>query len=266
VYLDSEVDTIRTVGTAGNDNYKMIRLDGVVNKLDLMLGAGDDTFEGIGDFDNNGATGAGMITVTIDGEAGDDFISLDSSMLDTGTYRLKGGAGKDRIKISGIYAAYAGVVIEGGIGDDKLSGGDGPDTIFGGHDDSITANTVVDGFDIITGGKGNDIIDGGDEFSSQVYSGDTTKLTLKDIAVFSPDTGSVWTPGAVLRTSEIYKADGTPFAFYDKMGRPITSAPNASGLGTLVTLTNSNFSARSFFGDVIDGGEGDDTIKGGDGF
>ncbi len=97
---------------------------------------------------------------------------------------------------------------------------------------------------------GDPVIDGGDEFSSQVYSGDTTKLTLKDIAVFSPDTGSVWTPGAVLRTSEIYKADGTPFAFYDKMGRPITSAPNASGLGTLVTLTNSNFSARSFFGDV----------------
>ncbi|MCA9011336.1 MAG: calcium-binding protein, partial [Planctomycetaceae bacterium] len=264
VYLDSDVDTIRTTGTSGNDVYDFKRLDGVVKNIDMDMGAGNDTFNSTGDSDNNGGGAAqGLTSILINGGAGEDYINVDSSMLESGSYILRGGADNDRVKIGGIYSGYTGVTIEGGLGDDKLTGGDGPDRIFGGHDDTSSANTVFDGFDFIVGNGGDDLLDGGDE-----YEGNGT-AAAHDVAVYSPLTGSLYAPGAELRVSEIYEVvNGVvrPFQYYDKMGRPIQSAPDSNGNGVLVTLTNTNFTARNFPGDVIDGGDGNDTIRGGHGF
>ena len=166
VYRDSDVDTIRTLGTSGNDVYDFKRLDGVIKSIDMNMGAGNDTFTSTGDSDNNGGGATqGLTTIVIDGDAGDDYISVDSSMLESGSYILRGGAGNDRVKVGGVYADYTSVTIEGGPGDDKLTGGDGADRIFGGHDDTSVTNTVFDGFDIIVGNGGHDLLDGGDEFA-----------------------------------------------------------------------------------------------------
>src|SRR6185503_16051560 len=52
----------------------------------------------------------------------------------------------------------------------------------------------------------------------------------------------------------------TPFDSYDVHGRPT----NADG--TTITLTDSNYIVRSFHGDVIDGGDDEDTIHAGHGY
>ncbi len=264
VYHEDDVDKITTAGTDGNDVYELIRLDGVVAELDLKLGGGNDTVNSTGDFDNNAEIG--FTKITVDGEGGNDYINIDSSMLApgsttaAGSYHLIGGLGNDRLKITGVNSNYSGVLLEGGDGDDKLTGADGPERIFGGYDDATTANAAFDGFDIIVGNGGNDLLDGGDEWHT-----DRTGIR-RNIAAYSPVTGSTFTDSSELRVSEIYKADGTPFEHYDKQGRPIKAAPSSEGTGELVTLTSSNFMVRTFHGDIIDAGDGDDTIRGGQGF
>ncbi|MEI7701943.1 MAG: hypothetical protein WCK86_19250, partial [Planctomycetia bacterium] len=263
VFLGSDVHKIVTAGTAGNDAYNFIKLNGVVSEIALNLGDGNDTFESTADANIS----TGMTTITIDGQGGEDYINIDSSLLNSagGVYVLRGGPGNDRVKVSGIKDDYAGVTIEGGLGDDILRGGDGPDRIFGGYDDTSTANTAFDGFDVIFGYGGDDVLDGGDEFEGNGTS------AAHDVAVYSPVAGSIYSglTDPELRVSEIYSLNNgvvTPFAYYDKMGRPITSAPDANGNGTPVTLTRTNYTTRNFPGDVIDGGAGNDTIRGGYGF
>lgn len=80
--------------------------------------------------------------------------------------RIESGAGDDTITIDESVAR--GVTVDGGIGDDTITGGSGDDTIIGGSgDDTIIggdgADTIEAGFgaDNVDGGAGDDTIDGG---------------------------------------------------------------------------------------------------------
>ena len=68
--------------------------------------------------------------------------------------------------------------------------------------------------------------------------------------------------GWCVRASTVYQENGTPFPFYDNKGRPTTDATHA----TLVNLAAIPFKVRTFHGDIIDAGEGSDTIFGGHGW
>ncbi len=80
---------------------------------------------------NNNFYHSGSISQLINGQQGDDFITLEGSSADT----VYGGSGNDNI--------------DGGAGNDTLRGQGGNDTIFGGA-----------GADTISGGSGNDYLAG----------------------------------------------------------------------------------------------------------
>ena len=268
VFELSEIDTIFTEGTDGNDVYDFKKIDGRIDHLNLTLGDGADVVISAGDVDNDGVDW--MQSITILGEDGEDYINIDASLLGLAAtvgnplpYKLQGGLKDDRVKVTGVNTLYDGVLLQGGLGDDTIMGADGSERAIGGIDDNGDgSNTVFDGFDVLITNGGNDYLDGGDEYD-KFDAPDSTA----DIALYSTKKGSGYAAGDQVRASNFYQADGTPFDHYDAMGRPIDNTPDpTTGLGTLVVLTDDNFTVRNFSGDIIDGGAGDDIIRGGHGF
>ncbi|MFP6692110.1 MAG: calcium-binding protein, partial [Pirellulales bacterium] len=246
LFLANGVDRIVLNGSPQADQHNLKRLNGRVDAVVIDGGGGDDVITLIGDAENE----AKLTSLWIDGEAGHDYISLDGSMLGPGTgsgphaalrpgtagnfaydYLLSGDAGDDRIKLIGTSTSYGGLLLDGGDGDDVIMGKDGPEHVQGGR-----------GFDVIMTYDGDDLIDGGDEFDA-------------DIALFTNEAG-------VVRTSTVYQAGGAPFAHYDNKGRPATNAAGTQ----LVNLAATPFKVRTFHGDIIAAGGGNDTIFGGHGW
>ena len=160
----------------------------------LFIDAGDldDTIDVVAFPEISGATVAinggqpqefvSVSSVFINGGAGNDTITVDTTAVESFAAAISGGDGDDKITISGsATATIAGDAgddvitggagenaIQGGIGNDTLIGGEvadvivgnnGHDTIFGnGGDDDLFGNG---GHDTIEGGDGNDFCSGG---------------------------------------------------------------------------------------------------------
>ncbi len=169
---------------------------------------------------------AKLASLTIDGDAGDDRITVDSAML--------GLAAADKYTIKG--GAGKDVLRISGKGEYSgtfLSGDLGDDTLFGGESaDHIDGGR---GFDVIFGYGGADRIYGGDENE------------VSDLATYLDADGRT-------QVSRIYQPDGSRFAEYGVNGKP-KNVPSTAP-----------FMVRSFQGDVIDGGIGNDEIHGGQGY
>ena len=136
IFGEGGADTL--TGGAGND-----LLSGGAGADTLRAGAGDDIlFVDADDF----ATGA------VDGGAGTDvaFVEGDTGVtVNLARHNLEvlfGSEGDDTLSTSGA----TGVLIDGGDGDDTITGSAGNDSLFGSAGD-----------DTITGGGGNDVLDGG---------------------------------------------------------------------------------------------------------
>jgi Ca2+-binding RTX toxin-like protein len=82
----------------------------------------------------------------IDGRGGGDYIS--------------GGAGDDTLSAGLLLPATLRATIEGGLGEDRIAGGQAGDALDGGADDDVVNGGL--GADAIIGGEGDDILDGGD--------------------------------------------------------------------------------------------------------
>jgi hypothetical protein len=230
VFLASQVEKLVSTGTPMADRYMLKRLNGRVNDIQISTGGEADMIELIGDAKNSTT----LSSLEIDGQGGDDYITVDSNMLGpvidgTMPYQLFGGAGNDRVKLTGKNRSYAGVLLDGGSGDDVIFGGQGIDYVAGGR-----------GMDVIATYGGADAIYGGDEFEET------------DLALYADASGKT-------QVSTIYRADGTPFAEYDPYGRPVSG-------GQPIVLTPGNHKMRFFHGDVIDAGAGNDTVYGGHGY
>ena len=108
---DGAADSVTVNGTNGNDNIQ-------------VSGTGSSV------------TVAGLpATVTIAGSEG-----ANDKLI------VEGGAGNDVINAAGLAAGVIGLTIDGGAGNDTITGSQGDDTLIGG-----------DGNDIVIGGRGNDI-------------------------------------------------------------------------------------------------------------
>ena len=177
---------------------------------DAIIAGEDGTVIGVSRFTNNVETisADGHSGVTIAGDAANNTLNFSRTSLD-GIEAIDGGAGNDRIT--------------GSAGDDTIIGGAGNDRLSGGGGDDVFIVTGTDeGFDRIAGGGGDDAI---------VAGGDNTQIGL------STFNNSV----------ETISADG-----HDGV-----TIQGSAGNNTL------NFSRTSLDGvEAIDGGAGNDRITG----
>ena len=141
------------VGGAGTDHF----FGG--NGDDTMIwnpGDGSDVFEGGNGFDTavvNGGSGDEVFTVTAhNGRVDFERVSPGPFSIDIGSteqLNVNMGDGNDTFTASGDLASLISIHVDGGAGNDTITGGNGNDTLLGGA-----------GNDVINGGDGNDFIDG----------------------------------------------------------------------------------------------------------
>jgi Ca2+-binding RTX toxin-like protein len=179
-------DTLEIEGSSGDDNYTITKTPGggaqiqitdgshrltlgsSIEVVTLTLGDGNDT---VNIEDLKGVTGT---LLAIYGEGGNDTLTAVDSRVGTVRVLLDGGDGNDTITGSdGNDSLY------GGDGNDLLLGGDGDDTIEAGLGDDLlygnAGNDVLDGEDgndTIEGNTGNDILWGGEGDDSLVGGSD----------------------------------------------------------------------------------------------
>ena len=133
-----------------------LTIDTTVEIITTNAGAGDDSIT-VGDIDNSG-----LISIDLMGGSGDDTIDLSAAMTGNAIVMVDGGDGNDTIT-----GSAGGDSLAGGVDDDSINGGAGNDTIEGnaGNDfvDSGAGDDSVDGGDgndNIVGGLGNDTLNG----------------------------------------------------------------------------------------------------------
>ena len=287
--------TFNTVNTPYN-NVTAIRMDGdyaLPGDTDtsgdsIDGGAGDDSiYGGAGDDTIYGGTG----TNYLDGGDGNDVFVSDGT-LDT----IIGGSGWDIIDqrlstetynvdsffgIEEIYASNVGdiwnwdsgpIVFHGGTGDDTVNAGTGADSIDGGA-----------GADIISGGAGNDTInlgDGADTFVDGAGDDSITGGEGMDTFQYTTLTGADTVVGGELNDTAPTNS-GDKLNFHDGTeGVDVTFTGNESGVVTGATGSVAFTEIEHFLGgqgsdtidasastvqQILDGGEGADTIQGGSG-
>lgn len=164
-------------GTSGSDSFTVdsnggflrvssgaasITVSDVTNEVSLLAGAGTDTIT------VSSLNDVRPVSLVVDGQADNDTISATGSLIGSVILELNGGAGDD--------------TITGSRGAETLDGGDGDDLLFGGEgNDSLTGNNGADtlngeaGDDSLTGGLGEDVINGGDgnDFADGGFQDDT---------------------------------------------------------------------------------------------
>jgi Effector protein/RTX calcium-binding nonapeptide repeat (4 copies) len=148
---DADGNIILT-GTEGDDS---ITVSDHTSTIDL--GFVDFQYvDGVTVTDGTGAShdyiGEDAQKLTIQGGAGNDQITVDANV--DYSLRIEGGAGDDRIT-----GGAGNDNLQGGTGNDYLYGAQGNDTVDGGRGDDVLYGGQ--GNDIMEGGKGNDYVEGG---------------------------------------------------------------------------------------------------------
>lgn len=225
----------------------------------VVAGSGNDTvLGGSGDDTILGGTG----NDSLDGGIGSDSI-LGGDGLDT----LVGGAGNDTLSGGGdadeIYATEGDNVLAGDAGNDSIYAGSGNDAIDGGADnDTIIAGA---GDDTILGGAGNDSMEGGDgkdTFDLTDLSGNDT-IIGGEIADTTPTNS-----GDKLDAHN--NVDNLNIVFSGDEAGTVTEGANSVTFSEIEHILGGQGSdtldaSLSNVGQILDGGEGADTIVSGGG-
>lgn len=187
--VESGFDTISVDGTSARDDF-IIGQDGSVlvisegtgsiritgDELGFAAGAERIVINGNNGNDHitiNDIDDVGFNVIFVNGNNGHDTISAAGANIGNVPLAIDGGTGNDTIT-----GSTGGDTISGGDGDDLIDGAEGDDSIFGGDgdddldggagDDTVAGNFGVDvilgsaGDDLLDGGFGNDVIFGGD--------------------------------------------------------------------------------------------------------
>jgi len=206
----------------------------------------------------------GLVSLRIEGDAGDDVIDASAASLGSVKLRMDGGAGEDTLTGSSTNESILGGdgndsitagggddtvdgeagadVIDGGLGDDSLRGGADDDTIDGSEGDD-----TIDGgrdSDIITGGDGDDSLRG--SFGDDNLNGNAGSDTL--LGQSGQDTLSGGSGGDLLNG-----------------GRNNDRINGQSGNDSILGDHGDDSIDGGGGNDEILGGDGDDTINGGAG-
>ncbi|HEV8608216.1 MAG TPA: right-handed parallel beta-helix repeat-containing protein, partial [Tepidisphaeraceae bacterium] len=244
-------------GDAGDDI--MIGDDGsIASTIDLTLisGTGNDTI--------SGGTGNDLIH----GQGGADVINGneddDDLYGDAANDTIHGNGGKDRIWASdgddSVFGDAGNDVIRGEIGNDTVEGGDDADEIIGGvGDDSISGNA---GPDTVYAGDGNDIVHGQiaggageDNARDQIYGENGNDQLFGEGGPDILDGGAgIDTVSGDAGNDQLYAGAG--------IGDQLLGGEDNDRITGSDEGSNSdpNFGDATYFGDIIDGGAGNDTI------
>ena len=173
------IERIELAAAGGADNIVVGDLTGTgITQVAIDLAAAG-TAHGDGQSDQ----------VTINGTAGNDFITVDSNsgvvtvsgLAETVTIAhaegaldqltVSGGSGDDVIDASNLSANQTGLVLNGGAGNDVILGSHGNDSVIGGQGNDVAA--LGDGNDIFTWnpGDGSDTVDGQAGSDTLVFNG-----------------------------------------------------------------------------------------------
>jgi Ca2+-binding RTX toxin-like protein len=165
------IENINFAALGGIDNITVGDLTGTgVTQVAIDLaasgGGGDGaadsvTVNGTGGNDTITVTGAGT-SITVAGQP--EVVNINGAEAANDVLTIRAGAGNDTISAATLPAAIIGLTIDGGDGNDNITGSQGNDTLIGG-----------DGNDFVNGGKGND--------TAQLGTGD-------DTFVWNPGDGS----------------------------------------------------------------------------
>jgi Ca2+-binding RTX toxin-like protein len=213
------------------------------------------------DFSAQGAGDGQPDTVIVNGTAGDDHISIvsaGSSVVVNGlsaqvtvdgaeaandTLVINGLDGNDTINASALNAGQINLTIDGGDGNDVVTGGKGSDTaLLGAGDDRYIWN-AGDGNDVIEGQHGNDtlVVNGSNANETFTVTANGTRV-LVSVGTSTMDIGGI--------ENVMINAGGDD---------DVIVAGN--GLSALTSLTIDGGAGN----DTITGGDGNDTLIGGDG-
>lgn len=196
------------------------------------------------------ATVANTTLIKMDGQDGNDILSLDETNGALPVANIMGGNGND--------------ILTGGSANDLLFGQDGNDTLFGkGGNDQLFGGA---GNDTLTGGTGTDSVFGeagndrmiwnpGD--GSDVNEGGDGSDTVEVNGGNASENFTVTPNGTRVRFDRV---DPAPFSL--DIGTTENLVLNANGGDDVITASNGLASLISL---TLDGGEGNDTITGGDG-
>jgi Ca2+-binding RTX toxin-like protein len=209
----SSIEHIQLNTLGGSDNITVGDLSGTgVSQVAIDLSAIPGSGQGDGAAD----------TVTVNGTAGDDRISVASSGssvvvnglaaqvtikgTDAGSldsHVVNGGAGNDIINASALHAGLVNLTINGGDGNDTITGSAGNDTVIGGRGNDVANlgagnDTFVwnpgDGSDTVEGGAGIDTLQfNGANISESIdisANGGRVRLT-RDVGTVTMDLNSV---------------------------------------------------------------------------
>ena len=220
-----------------------------IRLVTIDTGTGDDTVT-IGNISGITAT-----VLTINGGVGDDTIDGSGGVLGNVRLGLNGGDGNDSIT-----GTTNDDTIDGGAGIDTLLGGAGNDTIFGGNeadiingqagDDSVFGG---DGNDVIGGGLGNDVIRAG--LGQDIVNGNEGADTLIG------DDGRDTISGGAGNDS----IDGGLGADSLSGGDDNDTIDGGFNNDTITGDAGADVISGNHGNDLIDAGTGADTVNGGDG-
>ena len=208
-----------------------IIVSSLVTNIVLNTGNGNDTVT------INDLSGVSPAVVTVNGDAGNDVLNASTATLGGIRLALNGGDGNDSIT--------------GSLGDDTIDGGDGNDTLIGGTgNDTLIGGT---GSDRINGGAGNDRELGGDG-SDTVVGGDGNDTLSGDAGNDSLDGGN---------NDDVLTGDADNDTLTGGAGND--SLLGGTGLDVLSGGLGNDTCDGGLNDDIINGNEGDDKLRGNDG-
>jgi Ca2+-binding RTX toxin-like protein len=274
------LDVVAVRGTNGSDT---ISVQQTGSTLQVVRGTATLSFANSNDDVSNAVE-----ELTVDGRGGNDQINLGTvNAVGALVLNLNGGAGNDTIDATNALLGSVRLLIDGGTGDDVITGSADADTIQGGDgDDFVAAGTGADtidggagddnlngmlGNDSITGGVGNDIVAGSDGndsleggFGNDTVSGGNGKDTLRggfgDDSL-SGDIGNDLIHGETGRDTLVGGGGNDTL----DGGRENDILLGNSGNDKLRGGHGNDLIRGHSGNDTIDGGDGDDLVFGGNG-